>query len=119
MGVASCRSTGSVKNVSEAKKAFLERLFAAHHHALQAFFYRRIRHQADATDLAQEVYSRMLRVKNPESIRDMDAYLFTVAGNLAREHATRDHRCGSRVDIDDAAVANELAAEVPYDSQID
>ena len=108
-----------VYNVSEATRALFERLFAAHHHALQAFFYRRIRHHADATDLAQEVYTRMLRVKNPESIRDLDAYLFTVAGNLAREHATRDHRRGSRVDIEDAVVANELAAEVAYESEID
>jgi RNA polymerase sigma-70 factor (ECF subfamily) len=105
--------------VSEATKTLIERLFAAHHHALQAFFYRRVRHQADATDLAQEVYARMLRVKNPESIRDMDAYLFTVANNLAKEHATRDYRRGSRVDIEDGAVSNELAAEVAYDSQID
>lgn len=119
MGVASCRSTGSVQNVSEAKKAFIERLFAAHHNALQAFFYRRLRHQADATDLAQEVYARMLRVKNPEAIRDLDAYLFTVASNLAREHAARDRRHGASVDLDDATILAELAEPAAYDAQID
>ena len=118
-GAARGRPTGCVQNVGEAKKALIERLFAAHHSALQAFFYRRIRHQADATDLAQEVYARMLRVKNPDEIRDLDAYLFTVASNLAREHATRDRRRGTSIDIDDGAILGELAEPATYDSEID
>jgi len=105
--------------VAEAKKAFIERLFAAHHGALQAFFYRRLRDQADATDLAQEVYARMLRVKNPDAIRDLDAYLFTVASNLAKEHAARDRRRGTSVDIEDATILDALAEPAAYDSQID
>jgi DNA-directed RNA polymerase specialized sigma24 family protein len=52
------------------KKAFVERLFARHRNALQAFFYRRITTKADAPDLAQEVYVRMLRVSDPEAIRN-------------------------------------------------
>jgi len=59
--------------VTEAKNAWVERLFAAHHGALQAFFYRRVRFRADATDLAQEVYVRMLHVKDVASIRDTEA----------------------------------------------
>jgi RNA polymerase sigma-70 factor (ECF subfamily) len=105
--------------VAEAKKAFIERLFAAHHGALQAFFYRRLRQKADATDLAQEVYARMLRVKNPDAIRDLDAYLFTVAGNLAKEHAARDRRHGTSVDIEEATILDELTEPAAYDSQID
>lgn len=106
-------------NVAEAKKAFIERLFAAHNGALQAFFYRRLRHQADATDLAQELYARMLRVKNPDAIRDLDAYLFTVASNLVKEHGARDRRHGTSLDIDDANIVDELAEPATYDSQID
>jgi DNA-directed RNA polymerase specialized sigma24 family protein len=40
----------------------VEKLFAEHRRALQAYFYRRIRTKSDAPDLAQEVYVRMLRV---------------------------------------------------------
>jgi hypothetical protein len=47
----------------------IERLFAEQYAALVAFFYRRTRMKADAPDLAQEVYLRMLRVK------DLDAAL--------------------------------------------
>jgi len=42
----------------------IERLFADQYTALVAFFYRRTRAKADAPDLAQEVYLRMLRVKD-------------------------------------------------------
>ena len=105
--------------MGDAKKALFERLFAAHHGALQAFFSRRLRRQADTTDLAQEVYARMLRVKNPEAIRDMDAYLFTVASNLAREYSARERRCGTSVDIEDATIVEELSEQPAYDCEID
>jgi len=113
------RSTERGPKVGDAKKALFERLFAAHHGALQAFFSRRLRRQADTTDLAQEVYARMLRVKNPEAIRDMDAYLFTVASNLAREYSARDRRRGTSVDIGDATILDELSEQPAYDSEID
>jgi NADPH:quinone reductase-like Zn-dependent oxidoreductase len=44
----------------------IERLFAEQYAALVGFFYRRTRSKADAPDLAQEVYLRMLRVVNQE-----------------------------------------------------
>jgi len=105
--------------VADARKALFERLFAAHRGALQAFFSRRLRRQADTTDLAQEVYVRMLRIKNPEDIRDMDAYLFTVASNLAREYAARDRSRGTSVDIEDATIRDELCEHPAYDAEID
>ena len=37
-------------------KGFVERLFAEHRRALQAYFYRRIRKKSDVADLTQEVY---------------------------------------------------------------
>ena len=53
----------------EPRKGLVERLFAEHGRALQAFFYRRIRTKSDAPDLAQEVYVRMLRVSDIDAIR--------------------------------------------------
>lgn len=47
---------------AESKPSLVGRLFAEHRGALQAFFLRRIRSKADAADLAQEVYVRMLRI---------------------------------------------------------
>jgi RNA polymerase sigma factor (sigma-70 family) len=106
-------------DVAETKKALIERLFAAHGRALQAFFYRRTRQHTDARDLAQEVYVRMLRVRDPDAIADMEAYLFTVAGNLVREQAARDRRRGIAVDIEDTTVQDELAEPPAFDAQID
>jgi RNA polymerase sigma factor (sigma-70 family) len=77
--------------MAKASKTFVEGLFA-YRGALQAFFYRRLRTKADAADLVQEVYLRMLRVSDPEAIRNPEAYLFTVAGNLLKEHAVADRR---------------------------
>jgi len=105
--------------VGEPKKALIERLFAAQGRALQAFLYRRTRQHTDAADLAQEVYLRMLRVKDPDAITDMDAYLFTVASNLAREHAAREGRRGVTVNVEDGAVLQELAESSAFDAQID
>ena len=73
--------------MAELGKGLVERLFAEHRRALQAFFYRRIRTKADAPDLVQEVYVRMLRVSDIHAIRDPERYLYTVASNLAKEYA--------------------------------
>jgi RNA polymerase sigma factor (sigma-70 family) len=108
-----------LRGVSEAKRALIERLFAGHRSALQAFFYRRTRHLADATDLAQEVYLRMLRVRDPDSIRDVQAYLFTVASNLAREHAAREGRHVTRVYAEAEAADEQMTEPNAFDIQID
>lgn len=108
-----------LRDVAEAKKALIERLFGTHRAALQAFFYRRVRHQPDATDLAQEVYVRMLRIRDPDTIQDIEAYLFTVASNLAREHAAREGRRGITVDAQNEAVIEDLAEPAALDAEID
>jgi len=52
--------------------------------------YRRVRRRPDAAELAQEVYVRILRLPDLATIRDPGAYLYTVASNLARDHARRE-----------------------------
>lgn len=103
----------------EQKKGLVERLFAEHHRALQAFFYRRIKSKADAPDLAQEVYVRMLRVSDAEAIRNPELYLYTVASNLVKEHAVLDRRQMSRVDVDETSVQERLGELPAFDRQLD
>ena len=55
--------------MADGKRMLIERLFAHHRAALQAFFYRRVKAKDDTADLVQEVYLRMLRVSHLESIR--------------------------------------------------
>ncbi len=98
--------------MSETKKAMVERLFAQHGGALRAFFTRRVRHRPDAAELAQEVYLRMLRISDPEAIRNPEAYLYTVASNLAKEHRVLEQRQAATVDIDEASGLG-LLSELP------
>ena len=104
--------------MAEEKHALVERLFAAHRGALQAFFYRHVRQRSDATDLAQEVYLRMLRVKDTASIRNLEAYLYAVASNLAREHAAFSRRPGVSVDIEDTTIQEQLAQQPGFEGEI-
>jgi RNA polymerase sigma factor (sigma-70 family) len=98
--------------MGEPRKGFVERLFAEHHRALQAFFYRRIRGKSQAPDLVQEVYLRMLRVSDVDAIQNPEAYLYTVAANLAKEHAVLERRQLGAVSPDDIGI-QDLLGELP------
>jgi RNA polymerase sigma factor (sigma-70 family) len=104
--------------MAEARKAFLERLFT-HRGALQAFFYRRLRTKSDAADLVQEVYLRVLRVKDTDAIKSPEAYLFTVAGNLLKENAAVDRRQAQAAEVEEADGAQLLIETRGFDTALD
>jgi RNA polymerase sigma factor (sigma-70 family) len=104
---------------AEPKPSLVERLFAEHRVALQTFFRRRIRSKADAADLAQEVYVRMLRISDQEAIRSPVHYLYTVANNLVKEHAALDRRQASGIDIDEAPPQEQLETLPQFDGDLD
>ncbi|WP_368563306.1 RNA polymerase sigma factor [Pseudoxanthomonas sp. UTMC 1351] len=68
-------------------------MFAEQGPVLRGFFVRRGAND-DAEDLVQETYLRLLRAHHcqGEAIANPEAYLFTVALNLAREQAVRRQR---------------------------
>lgn len=99
-------------------RGFVEKLFAEHRRALQGYFRRRIRTKADAPDLTQEVYVRMLRVSDTEAIRNPQFYLYTVASNLIKEHALLEQRRTHRLDVD-TSVQQRLGELPPLDSQLE
>ena len=112
-------SATALRTMVDTKIAFVEKLFAEHRRALQAYFHRRIRTKSDASDLAQEVYVRMLRVSDTDTIRDPQRYLFAVARNLVKEHALLDRRQANFVDIDEASVQEQLGDLPSLDSELD
>jgi RNA polymerase sigma-70 factor (ECF subfamily) len=63
---------------------FVARLAAEYGEDLLRFIARRVR-AADARDLAQEVYVRLLRLSRTHLIRNPEAYLYRVACNLLHE----------------------------------
>ena len=98
--------------MAETKKALVERLFAAHSSALRDFFYRRLHNRRDSAELTQEVYLRILRISDTDAIRNPEAYLYTVASNLAKEHRVLAQRYVTAIDTEDAT-GSELIAELP------
>jgi RNA polymerase sigma factor (sigma-70 family) len=74
---------------AEAARALITGLVASHGVKLRRFLLLRLRNAADVPDILQEVYLRMLRVPNVESIRSPEAYLFTVAQHVVQQHGLR------------------------------
>lgn len=105
--------------MAETKKSLVERLFAQHGGALQAFLYRRVRRHPDAAELAQEVYVRMLRVADMTTVRNPEAYLYAIASNLAKEHSHGAPRASSLLDIDDPLVQEQLAQLPAFGGELD
>ncbi|MHC9084270.1 RNA polymerase sigma factor [Luteimonas sp. RIT-PG2_3] len=67
------------------KHRFLTTMATLHGRPLLRFFVSRLPDAAEAPDMVQEVYLRLLRLNRPELIQSPEAYLYTIAGNIARE----------------------------------
>jgi len=74
---------------------------ARHGRPLLRFFVSRLPNSADAPDLVQEVYMRIMRLDRPDLIRSPEAYLFTIASNIAREHTLKRSRHPPHIALDD------------------
>jgi RNA polymerase sigma factor (sigma-70 family) len=91
--------------VNDAKKAFVSELEKSHGSALRRYLAARMRNAAaDAPDLVQEVYLRLLRLDNHEAIRNSQAYLYTVASHVLHQHALRRAGTGEAAAVSDFAL---------------
>jgi RNA polymerase sigma-70 factor (ECF subfamily) len=101
-------------------RTLVERLFAEQYTALLAFLQRRLKGgSAHAPDLAQEVYLRMLRLNDVEAIRNPEAYLFTVASNIAKEQAVMARRDRSSVGLEQALDEPQLQELPALEHELD
>jgi len=64
-------------------------LVESHGQQLRRYLLSRVRNAADVPDIVQEVYLRMMRVPNIDSVRSPEAYLFTVAQHVVQQHTLR------------------------------
>jgi RNA polymerase sigma factor (sigma-70 family) len=78
---------------------------------LRRFLARRLQNPADALDLMQEVYLRLMRVQRLDEIRSPEAYLLTIANNLLREHHMKQASVPAPVDIEDLVYELETLPE--------
>lgn len=60
--------------------------YYARHAQLQKYLFWHVRSVEVAEELAQETYLRFLKQSEPKQILDLNAFLFTIAANLARDH---------------------------------
>ena len=60
--------------------------FNARHPQLQNYLFWQVRSQEVAEELAQETYLRFLKQSGPQHILNLNAFLFAIAANLARDH---------------------------------
>jgi RNA polymerase sigma factor (sigma-70 family) len=83
------------------KQAFVAEVEREHGVRLRRFLASRMRHAADdVPDLVQEVFLRLLRIDNHETIRSSEAYLFTVAFHVLHQHTLRRSATPEAVEID-------------------
>jgi RNA polymerase sigma factor (sigma-70 family) len=68
------------------RRLFVAGIAAKYSDRLRRFLKFRLRNPSDVSDLAQEVFMRLLRVPHHEDIRSPEAYLFTVASHVIHQH---------------------------------
>ena len=104
----------------DSKRAFLATLEKTHGRQLQRYLAARLRNAvADAPDLAQEVYLRLLRIDHHETIRDTPAYLFTVASHVLHQYRLRRAAEPQSVEILDVVSELQNAADTDPASEVE
>jgi RNA polymerase sigma factor (sigma-70 family) len=81
---------------------------------LARFLARRVRRRADAADIAQEAYVRLLRLDRQDLIRDPEPYVYRLATHLIHEFELKRHTDDARLLrwTEEQALTEEPAA--PY-----
>jgi RNA polymerase sigma factor (sigma-70 family) len=98
---------------NDVRQSFVSNIAARYGDKLRRFLSQRLRNVADAPDLAQEVFLRLLRVEHHETIRSPEAYLFTVASHVLHQHTLHQSMTPVMVDI------SELFSELQLTSNDD
>jgi RNA polymerase sigma factor (sigma-70 family) len=75
-------------------------VFDGYGRELHRYLVRRLRQPADADDLAQEVYLRLLRRNRAEAVLNPRAYVYRVAANVIAEFRVRSERGEDHVTFD-------------------
>lgn len=69
-------------------------LYAEFREPLLSFFLRRVRHRAEAEDLTQDVFARLIRAGQMDRIENPHAFVFKIATNLLRDRSRAAGRAG-------------------------
>ena len=83
------------------------RLDARYRAPLMSFFLRRIHDRAEAEDLTQEVFVRLIAAARREGVEDASAFVFKIASNLLRDRSRKGAARGKvqLAEVDDHLVS--------------
>lgn len=106
----------SVRSGATSSNVLLSQIDARYRRPLISFFLRRVRDRAEAEDLTQQAFLRLMNAVQRGEVENVESFLFTIAGNLVRDH----HRRSVRRSVDhtvsvDAELIAELAQEMVED----
>jgi RNA polymerase sigma factor (sigma-70 family) len=82
-------NSSHVPSLAERRSTLLDALSRKFRRPLIGFFFRRIRNGADAEELTQEVFYRLVSRPDILSITNHEGYVFEVAANLLRDRARK------------------------------
>ena len=99
----------SAAGIDPRAREFAASVMRDHGQALQRFLRMRVARPQDLGDLVQEVYLRLLRVRNREDVLNPLAYVLGIAANVASEFQMRERR--DRLVYDTEAM--QVAADAP------
>jgi RNA polymerase sigma factor (sigma-70 family) len=92
------------------RNSALARLFVAHNKELLSFLMTRLG-EAEAREVAQEAYARLLHLDQPETLSFLRAYLFKTAANLSIDRLR--HRQTLKVTQPQVEILHELQQAAP------
>jgi RNA polymerase sigma-70 factor (ECF subfamily) len=93
---------------SESRQAYVNAIEKTHARGLRRFLAVRMRHAtADVPDLVQEVFLRLLRIPDFETIRNPQAYLYTIASHVLHQYTLK------QVATSETFESVDLVAELP------
>jgi RNA polymerase sigma factor (sigma-70 family) len=90
---------------SRSQRNFVTAIEQKHGRQLRRFLALHLRRaSADVPDLFQEIFLRLLRIKDHEAIRNPQAYLYTIANHVLHQHSLQ--RAGQPESMDPLEVAS-------------
>ena len=99
---------------AENRRHFVAAIERDHSQKLRRFLSARLRNAgADVPDLIQEIYLRLLRLKDHEAIRNPQAYLYTIASHVLHQYTLR--RAAAPETMDPLDVVNALQGSIAPD----
>lgn len=85
----------------------------SHGRQLRRFLSSRMRHATEVPDLVQEVFLRLLRIKDLAAIRNPQAYLYTIASHVLHQYMLE--RAGAPEAMDPFEVASRAEVDLVQD----